>query len=884
MNFNYHHGEHSSKQSSSYPTYTYNISASSPPTTASQVTILHDPRPEPDQSVVSDLPTPSPQQTIVPYAPTPPPARTLLSVPSEEEIYGPDRYSGHYPVALDNDTLPMRPAPAVHFNDQPQHFMAAPLSYLAGRDFKDELARAASMVTPGVDEVPYIRYALDALTKPREDDRMTGNTSSDSDEPFLPQPQANVALPAPTHHPETSTSIISDSLVLSAPAPKSPSAEEHLQARRQRRKELNGFDFDIDDLGDPLDYMERNMDPPVERSPPRTVDVWQAQPDVCEGGDMEKAQHFAPPLTYKPWILRPQSLLLLIALFVLMITALIFSAIYSIGRNGFMTYDGTIYGGQYFLFRILPQLLGAVLLLYAQSVVAAAFRILPFSAMASEDRRERRNAVFMPLYPKSFLWPQLAGPWNVWIPAINVWLMNITIPLLSGLFTVVLVDGTWTWSTVQGVAWTLVALYVSMLLSVLVMFVYWRQKRTGMMKDWDLRTIADLIFLVSQSNSLSQYRGLESVATRKGIRRALDGTTERLGYWFTPEVPSNYTFYGIGMPTTEEDLEAEKLDKQKWAEHRRESRLVSSDAGAVLTRRYLPWCFRDSQVVLFAVASAILLIALLVVSFVRSTDVRHGFLPGLSAGPLTGAFSPADFLYSFLPSLLGLILFLLFQSLDITLRILAPWGELARDEGSRAETSLLLDYAACLPWESTYKAIRNKHWRVAFITFLSPLFILLPVLGGGLFMALTPSSGVVRMFPNVPAFAIVLTLLFLYLFALASFVPFRSQYRLPHAVTCLAEILSFCCNEQLRTDPAFDFERVESHGHLRAQLDCGKDWHRQGRWTFGAGHNNDERPGIKRYSKYTVNKRKLSQYDRRAAGQVISLPLPRGSGSLFGRF
>lgn len=460
--------------------------------------------------------------------------------------------------------------------------------------------------------------------------------------------------------------------------------------------------------------------------------------------------------------------------------------------------------------------------------------------------------------------------------------MNFTIPLLSSVYTVELVDGIWTWSTVQGVAWALVAAYVSLLLSTVVLFVYWRSRRTGMIETWDVRSIADVIFLVSQSNSLPQYRGLETAATRKQMEKVLDGTAERLGYWTTPEVPENAIFWGFGVPTTEDDLEIEKWDKKNWAAQRDSSRPVTlSDVEGqkepwAVRFRYLPWCYRDSQIIFFSVAGTILFIALVVVSFLPSTDIRSGFLPHLSAAPLPGAFSPADFLYSFLPSLVGLALFLGFQSLELTLRILAPWGELAREEGSRAETSLLLDYAACLPWQSTFKALKLKHWRVAFVTFLSPLFVLIPVLGGGLFMALTPPSGAVNIYPNIPIFALILTLLFLYLIALVSLIPNRKQFRLPHAVTCLAEIMSFCCNEQLRTDEAFDQTVTSKRLQFKGALDCGKDWHRQGRWTFGAGKNNEERLGIKRYSRFTVNSTKLRHYDKYVRGKPISGPFAPG--------
>ncbi|KAI0105655.1 hypothetical protein GGR51DRAFT_518706 [Nemania sp. FL0031] len=891
--------------------------------TASQETIVHDPQPELDRERYPDLPTTlSSQMTAIPYAPSPPEAPTLVSYPSEEEIYGPERYAGRRFDYTEFAAEVPQPPPSVHFNPVALMMQTDPFVH---RDFKDELTRAAGTVTPGVSDAPYIRYAIEALTRQRSDgdyestprnyvpsfgDRRSLRSLPPA--PIMTQFSVKFPQPPPVHQPPAAVHVVDDEMEpedWETPLPSplseieqdapfdfvpSPFEEQERQLavepiRQQPRTR-------IDDLSDGFNHtlalIEQGPLAPVKyQSSPRTADVWRAQSDSFTKHDLAAIgyRHPAPPpLTHKPWMLRPLALLILATLCLLIITALIFSAVYSIGHDGFTAYSGTIYGGQYFLFRVLPQLIGAVVLIYAQCVIAAVFRVFPFSAMASDDRRERRNAVFLPLYAKSFLWPQLFDPWHVWVPTLVVWLTNFTIPLLSSLYTVVLVDDVWTWSAVQGVAWTLVAVYVALLLSTVVLFVYWRHRRTGMIKTWDVRSIADIIFLVSQSNSLPQYRGLETAATRKRMEKVLDGTAERLGYWTTPEVPENSIFWGFGVPTTEEDLMLEKWDRKNWVAQRDSSRPVTlSDVEDqkepwAVRFRYLPWCFRDAQIIFFVVTGTVLLVALLVVSFLPSTDIRRGFLPRLSAAPLTGSFSPADFLYSLIPSLIGLALFLGFQSLELTLRILAPWGELAREEGSRAETSLLLDYAACLPWQSTLKALRLKHWRVAFVTFLSPLFVLIPVLSGGLFMALTPPSVDVRMYPNVPIFALLLALLFLYLAALASLIPNRKQFRLPHGVTCLAEVMSFCCNEQLRTDEAFDQMRTSKRSDLEGALDCGKEGNRQSRWTFGAGRNNEERLGIKRYSKFTVNTTRLRQYDRNVRGKPISGPQPHGSGPLFG--
>ncbi|KAI1324538.1 hypothetical protein F5Y16DRAFT_380555 [Xylariaceae sp. FL0255] len=883
--------------------------------TASQVTVLHDPQ--------TIIPTPSSQMTAIPYAPTPPEAPTYYSVPSDEEIYGPDRQAA-FPVIYPEHAAdaPVRHAPSVRFNPAVQFAMSSPTDPLVNRDFKDELTRAACVVTPGVSDVPYIQYALEALTRLPEEARVrSGNSGSSSeDDAYRPQYRdtpdygVNITQPQPVHR--SPPSIHDDnedgdeeSIPEAWPVPPSkanlqrpeptifyprdvdgkstpgftPPPEPRQRPRDHAGERLNREWERAKKLGDKPQAVE------INQSPPRTVDIWREQTDAFPSNNLEASRYAPSSLTHKPWILRTPALLGVAALCILMITALIFSAVYSIGREGLTTYDHTIYGGQYFVFRVLPQLIGAFVLIYTQCVIAAIFRIYPLSAMASNDRNERRNAVFLPLYPKSFLWPQLVGPWNIWVPGLIIWLLNFTIPLLSSLYTVVFVNGVWTWSTVQGVAWTLVAVYVSLLFSTVVLFVFWRHRRTGMMAGWDIRSIADIIFLVSQSNSLPRYRGLETAASRGHMRDVLDGTAERLGYWTTPEVPENAIFWSIGVTNTEDGSE-EEIDSQGnrivHVREKRSSNIYDIEKQAepwVVRTRYLPWCFRDSQIIFFVIAGTILLIALIAVSFSHSTELRNGFLPGLNAAPQAGAFSPADFLYSFVPSLIGLALFLAFQSLELTERVLAPWGELARESGSRADKSLFLDYAACLPWQSTYKALKYAHWRVAAITFLSPVLVLLPVLSGGIFMSLATHSGQVRVFPNLAIFGVILALLVLYLAALISLIPGRKRLRLPHAVTCLAEIMSFCCNEQLRTDDAFNRMRIGTRDQFRAALDCGKDWHRQSRWTFGQGRNNEERLGIKRFSKFTVNNKKLKMYDRFARGErAVAGQLYLGSGSLFG--
>ena len=393
-----------------------------------------------------------------------------------------------------------------------------------------------------------------------------------------------------------------------------------------------------------------------------------------------------------------------------------------------------------------------------------------------------------------------------------------------------------------------------------------------MLNGWDLRTLADIIYISAQSNSLRQYQGTEMMADRKEMESVLRDNVEKLGLWYSNDVPDFPRWYSIGVPNNEEKVAFQTTGGPMWERLRDGSAVTPAArqqyAPVEESYQYLPWCLRTGQVTFFAVASTILFIALIVVSFNHATDVRDGFLPGVSAAPREGVFSAANFLYSFLPSVIGMILFLGFQSLDQTVRILATWGELLRPEGSSADTSLLLDYAACsMPWEAAVKALAHRHWRVALVSTLSPLFVLLPALGGSLFMALTPPSMAVRMYPNMAALGVVLALLALLSIALALLVPGRDRLRLPHAVTRLAEVLSFICSDDLRADDAFNYPRTPRE--LRARLGAGADPHRQSRWAFtavGEGQGGD-RPGVRRISRYTARPGSVRKYDRLARGE-----------------
>jgi hypothetical protein len=117
------------------------------------------------------------------------------------------------------------------------------------------------------------------------------------------------------------------------------------------------------------------------------------------------------------------------------------------------------------------------------------------------------------------------------------------------------------------------------------------------------------------------------------------------------------------------------------------------------------------------------------------------------------------------------------------------------------------------------------------------------------------------MLPNVPAFAFILTFLVLYLIALVSLLPGRRPYRLPHGVTCLAEIISFVANDDMMADNAF--QRVRHKTVLRGKVGADRRPDEQDRWVFGLGPGKDPRLGIRRLTRFTELQRRVTRRQRR---------------------
>ncbi|CAN8100381.1 unnamed protein product [Discula destructiva] len=735
-----------------------------------------------------------------------------------------------------------------------------PIPSMAGRPaeaFRDPLALEAARVTPGVDDTPYVQYAIEALTREREGDSANVPSMSSDGQPYVP-PGYYADRDAPTTPTQRSSAPAQDLAGRQSEEQRAPLLAETSPRPASRRSSTS--------------TLVRGHDRGAKFAQPQPVaDAWKPiDPGLLSDG----REKINPRLVFKPKILRIGSMIALMTVCLLMLAAVIFSAIFSDRNTGLWKYVGSIYSGQYFVFRVLPALLGAVILFWTQCVVTTFLRIRPFARLAAPTKAARRDAIFDELYTTSFLRPQLLGTWRVWVPNLITWLMNFTLPLLSCLYTVIYVDGQWRWATVQGVAWALVALYLMLVVSIAIQMRYWLVSKTGLL--WDPRSIADIAALVANSNTLADYKGTEILGGRDQLKRVLyRRRTDRLAYWsWTDRDRPDELWYSLGHEEEFGDMSGNVEyidDKGRPQSHdKRATPLeeadpwgdVELDGTAMQPRvryRHLPFCLKDLPLIMSIIAGFLLLLALFIVTFIPATRLPGiGFLPLVDPAPtLPGAFSAADFLYSLIPALLGLILFVAFQGLDMHLRILQPWGELSAPPagGARPEASILADYAACYPLQTVWHALRNRHWRVAAISLLSTLFVLLPVLGGGMFFALTPANGAVRVYPHTGLFALVLALCVLYWLALVALFPSRQALRLPHGVTCIAEVVSFVACEDCVRDEAFT-GMIRNKTSLVGKLGVDRREEDKPRWALqtGGGGARDERLGLRRVRRYTENR------------------------------
>lgn len=501
-----------------------------------------------------------------------------------------------------------------------------------------------------------------------------------------------------------------------------------------------------------------------------------------------------------------------------MIAALIFCNIRSSQHSGLLKYDG-VGSSRYFLFQFLPQILAMIITLWLLIIQRAIQRILPFSILSAGHDTPNSN-VFndAALFPTNPLIPNLAcfklGEPMLGLCHLVFWLSLFTVPLQSALFqTRYYAEGqaVWRWTAVRPVGWTLLVLYVLLALALMLLLLRFLLHQTGL--KWDPVSLADIFALFSRSNILYDFEGSEIPSSKDGPQAA---KTYRLGYWTTSKRPSE-VFYAIGEENARVrrySSEEGKMKANAYAGHnidlegQRPVKTVTSESlhtnihSPNLRYRWVPWFLKDTFVVAWIVIAIILTLAFVIISFVNQA-VQKGFLPLLPAPTTPLGFSPANFLYSFVPSLIGMLLFLLWQPIDTYHRALMPFANLAIPGGATAEHSLLLDYNASLPFAVSVKAALVQHYKVAWISLVGIISATIPVLAGGVFTALFfLDTQDVRIAACMPAYIALVVFVTIYALSFLVIWPGRKRH-LPHDIRTLGQLLGFFYASPLLADAAF---------------------------------------------------------------------------------
>ncbi|KAK1138476.1 hypothetical protein N8T08_002491 [Aspergillus melleus] len=742
-----------------------------------------------DRTSSSRSPSAGSRATVVRYA-TPnshPASRTSSPAISRTHLAAPPMASRpDQSVGLLNQSR-HAPSPASSAMHQVQHrpVHASPMSNSTSRRVPSD-TYAGPPPTPGLDDSPYIHFAIGQLTRDQEVRALSRQDSIASED--LPPAER----------------LVWDEglgcFVRPSGPEKSPSPVQQRSSPRQPRSPQK-----------PPSPQQPSPKPTPETRPPQdSVD-----PETYTPVDPPEDSLLYPPLDYVPIVLRPWALSAIIFCCLLMIAGIAFCNVWAQKHQGLWDYNGQG-GGRYFVVEFLPQILAAIITIWTFVIQAALYRTMPFAIMGSE-RPLGHILQKLSTLPKNFLLPDLShfrhGEALVGFALLAIWVSNmITIPLLSCFFQakwyVIDGEGTWRWTSVMSVGWTLIAVYGLLVIGLLLLTFRFLNTWSGLM--WDPVCLADLISIIQRSNILRDFEQSETVPN---VGETLDPRVLRLGYWQLPH--REEVFYGVGevdAPIGNPSLHL--IEKNRARQYQGLSK-VSFDLEQQTTvgkgefdehlytpsvrYRWVPWFLQRTFVVGWTVTICALFIAFVVVSFIHDA-IKGGFPPRLPTLPSTGAFSSSNFLYSFIPALIGNILFLAWQPIDVYFRALQPFVGLSRPEGASAEQSLLLAYPSCFPFQVTVLAALNKHFKVAWISFMAVASAAIPILAGGVFLAMWyPSHDEIRIAALMPAFYALIVFCGLYTISFFAIWPRRCRH-LPHDISTLADQMSFLYQSPLLAD------------------------------------------------------------------------------------
>ncbi|KAH0541254.1 hypothetical protein FGG08_004259 [Glutinoglossum americanum] len=509
-------------------------------------------------------------------------------------------------------------------------------------------------------------------------------------------------------------------------------------------------------------------------------------------GDKERRIEGLKRLNYRPLLLQNWVLLTHIAIILGWTGFLIFLLFRARPLRGNpFTLDGYLWGYISTGIRFLAQ---------QQSVNLG--KIMPYCSMASspEDRGGAKT-VTADYYP--YDWP---------VPRFRLWRNGHRFYFLTELSTFLstfalvqfssnILRGVWGGDDFlgylpnKGIVYIVIACNAVLLLSTVSTFLWLCTHDTGLFAEPG--SLAFLIGMLQNSNVLDDFSDMDRDCSAHEMRKRLKGNYYSIGY-FRRSSGSNIV-YTIGI--ADDDL-TPKTRMNPGSQNGGDAPRTPS----LQQPGFLPWFLSPLCVTLW-IGLAIAALSVALTLLVHDSILDQGFPPHAPtrASPVL-QMSAAGFLWSFVPAYVADLYRLLWKNTDLFYRIVQPYADL-RSPRPAEESSLMLNYTACLPVVITLKAAWNGHWKIALVSLLSFLSSFTTSLAANMFYLDWFSDHqhgpvypwiVVNRIP----FLIMTAYFGIIAIAFSILMPDRKR-RLPHDIETLADHISLLCRSSLRGWEAF---------------------------------------------------------------------------------
>jgi len=327
----------------------------------------------------------------------------------------------------------------------------------------------------------------------------------------------------------------------------------------------------------------------------------------------------------------------------------------------------------------------------------------------------------------------------------------------------------------------------------LAMFIWLNNGGTGLLAAPG--SLALYLAVFDESEIRQDFQGLEDEDRRWHVRAHLREHQYRLGFW----KKDGLAVYGIRrklLVPARSELESQRNASRHLQLQRRKATVFPEF-------HYLPWFLQTFWLITW---TSVLVSGLAILSTlsIRDSILKWGFDPRASTNIIPFVdLSSASFLWSFFPSFTAEIFALLVQSIDTFYRLVQPYADLKRRNPSKKsiEKAFSINYTNDIPLVVTWRACRNKHWRVAITSIFSLVSGLTPAAGANMFYVDDDNWMAVWR----PYFWSIVVYMGLLVTFLLSFIPDQSRY-MPRDLETIADHMALFSQSSLLDGSTFDLE------------------------------------------------------------------------------